>query len=218
MRTVAVERTPASNTYGTGQDLRESVRRYYGPAAASGEPPNLHEGEIMRKRIACAFAAAAITLAGATVAGCSDNSDDTTTANTPTSVSETAEHTMSGVEATASAALTTARESAQDAINAAIAAAPIGFAPGTADLNPASDVTITAVATALTATDGAVQIEAYATNSDEDAATDLAERRADTVADALESKGIDRGRLSAEGTANPDNVNVDQVKITVSEN
>ncbi|QHE72714.1 hypothetical protein GFS60_06362 (plasmid) [Rhodococcus sp. WAY2] len=125
---------------------------------------------------------------------------------------------MTSVEATASAALTTAREAAQDAINAAVEAVPIAFAPGAADLNAASDATITAVATALKTTEGDVQIEAYATNSDEDAATDLAERRANTVADVLESKGIDRERLSAEGIANPDNVNVDQVKITVTEN
>ncbi|ANS26874.1 hypothetical protein R1CP_10805 [Rhodococcus opacus] len=172
----------------------------------------------MRKTIVTGIAVAAIALLGA--AGCSDDSSNEAPIATTTtsSASERVEGAISSVQATASSAVNTAREATQNAINSAIAAVPIGFESGTAELNAVSDVTIKAVAAAMKAGDSKIAIEAYATNSDEAAAELLADQRAQAVANALEAQGVDKGRISVDGTANPpEGVNVDQAEITVED-
>ncbi|EID74965.1 MULTISPECIES: OmpA family protein [Rhodococcus] len=172
----------------------------------------------MRKTIVTGIAVAAIALLGA--AGCSDDSSNEAPIATTTtsSASDRVEGAISSVQATASSAVNTAREATQNAINSAIAAVPIGFESGTAELNAISDVTVSAVAAALNASDNNIRIEAYATNSDESAAELLADQRAQAVANALEAKGVDKSRISVEGTANPpEGVNADQVEITVED-
>ncbi|WP_172650320.1 OmpA family protein [Rhodococcus opacus] len=172
----------------------------------------------MRKTIVTGIAVAAIALLGA--AGCSDDSSNEAPIATTTtsSASDRVEGEISSVQATASSAVNTAREATQNAINSAIAAVPIGFESGTAELNAISDVTVSAVAAALNASDNNIRIEAYATNSDESAAELLADQRAQAVANALEAKGVDKSRISVEGTANPpEGVNADQVEITVED-
>ena len=172
----------------------------------------------MRKTIVTGIAVAAIALLGA--AGCSDDSSNEAPIATTTtsSASDRVEGAISSVQATASSAVNTAREATQNAINSAIAAVPIGFESGTAELNAISDVTVSAVAAALNASDNNIRIEAYATNSDEAAAELLADQRAQAVANALEAQGVDKGRISVDGTANPpEGVNVDQSQITVED-
>ncbi|MDT2008317.1 OmpA family protein [Rhodococcus opacus] len=171
----------------------------------------------MRKTIATSVAVAAIAVLG--VASCSDDSNEAPIATTTTSsASDRVEGAISSVQATASSAVNTAREATQNAINSAISAVPIGFESGTAELNAISDVTVSAVAAALNASDNNIRIEAYATNSDESAAELLADQRAQAVANALEAKGVDKSRISVEGTANPpEGVNADQVEITVED-
>ena len=172
----------------------------------------------MRKTIVTGIAVAAIALLGA--AGCSDDSSNEAPIATTTtsSASDRVEGAISSVQATASSAVNTAREATQNAINSAISAVPIGFESGTAELNAISDVTVSAVAAALNASDNNIRIEAYATNSDESAAELLADQRAQAVANALEAKGVDKSRMSVEGTANPpEGVNADQVEITVED-
>ncbi|CAG7604532.1 OmpA family protein [Rhodococcus opacus] len=172
----------------------------------------------MRKTIVTGIAVAAIALLGA--AGCSDDSSNEAPIATTTtsSASDRVEGAISSVQATASSAVNTAREATQNAINSAISAVPIGFESGTAELNAISDVTVSAVAAALNASDNNIRIEAYATNSDESAAELLADQRAQAVANALEAKGVDKSRISVEGTANPpEGVNADQVEITVED-
>ncbi|MDI9934080.1 OmpA family protein [Rhodococcus opacus] len=172
----------------------------------------------MRKTIVTGIAVAAIALLGA--AGCSDDSSNEAPIATTTtsSASDRVEGAISSVQATASSAVNTAREATQNAINSAISAVPIGFESGTAELNAISDVTVSAVAAALNASDNNIRIEAYAANSDESAAELLADQRAQAVANALEAKGVDKSRISVEGTANPpEGVNADQVEITVED-
>ncbi|MFZ2174323.1 MAG: OmpA family protein [Rhodococcus sp. (in: high G+C Gram-positive bacteria)] len=173
---------------------------------------------MIRKTIVSGVAIAAIALAGA--AACTDDSsDEGSGATTTTSASHGGSGVMSSMKATASSALNTAREGTQNAINSAISAVPIGFESGTAELNAISDVTIKAVAAALKAGDSSVVIKAYASDSDESAADRLAEQRATAVANALADQGVDRGRLTVEGEANPpEGVNVDQADITVEDN
>ncbi|MFC0453004.1 OmpA family protein [Rhodococcus jostii] len=173
---------------------------------------------MIRKTIVSSVAVAAIAVLG--VAGCSDDSSNEAPIATTTtsSASDRVEGAISSVQATASSAVNTAREATQNAINSAISAVPIGFESGTAELNAISDVTVSAVAAALKASDNNIQIEAYATNSDEAAAELLADQRAQAVANALEAKGVDKSRISVEGTANPpEGVNADQVEITVED-
>ncbi|MEU2001960.1 OmpA family protein [Rhodococcus sp. NPDC019627] len=175
---------------------------------------------MMRKTLVSGIAVAALAVVGA--AGCTDDSSDQApiaTTTTSASMSDRMEGAMSSVQATASSAVNTAREATQNAINSAISAVPIGFESGSAELNAVSGVTINAVAAALKASDNKVEITAYAANSDEAAAEALAEQRANAVADALVAQGVDKGRISVNGTANPgEGVNVDQADVTVEGN
>ncbi|AOW91937.1 hypothetical protein BFN03_02430 [Rhodococcus sp. WMMA185] len=172
---------------------------------------------MIRKTIVSGGAVAAIALAG--VAGCSSEDSDETPVTTTMSEPGPLEGAATSIRATATSAVNAAIEATQNAINAAISSVPIQFEADSSELNPVSNVTLTAIAVALKTSDAAIEIEAYADMSDEAAAQQLAEERADSVASALEAQGIDKDRISTEGTANPGgDVNVDQAEITVSEN
>ncbi|MEV0945636.1 OmpA family protein [Rhodococcus sp. NPDC049939] len=172
---------------------------------------------MIRRTIVSGVAVAAIAIAG--VAGCSSEDSDVATTTTTTSEPGPLDAAATSIRATASAAVDAALEATRDAVNAAISATPIQFEPDSSELNPISNVTLTAIAVALETNDADIKIEAYADMSDEDAAQQLADERADSVASALEAQGIDKDRISTEGTANPGgDVDVDQADITVGEN
>ncbi|WP_072688147.1 OmpA family protein [Rhodococcus marinonascens] len=173
---------------------------------------------MVRKTIVSGAAVAAIALAG--VAGCSnENSDDAPVTTTTSSEPGPFDGAATSIRATASSAVNTALEATQNAINSAISAVPVQFESDSSELDPISNVTLTTIALALKTSDADIKIDAYADKSDEAAAQQLAEERADSVASALEAQGIDKNRISTEGTANPgSDVNVDQADITVGEN
>lgn len=170
-----------------------------------------------RKMIIGGIAVAAIAVVGA--AGCSgNNSNQAPVATTTTSASGSLEGALSSAKTTASAAASSALQATRDAVNAAIQAVPIGFESGTAQLDTISTVTVKAVAAALKSGDTKVTVTAYASNSDESAAAQLALERANAVANALEAQGVDKARISVKGTANPGpGTNVDQVDLTVED-
>ncbi|WP_169810985.1 OmpA family protein [Nocardia amamiensis] len=112
---------------------------------------------------------------------------------------------------------TTARNALQDAVNAALAAAPISFDSGSSDLGAGDVATIKAVAVPLKGTDAKVEITTYAEDANPATAKALAEARGDNVAAELESEGIDKARISVRAEANPtgEDVQVDEAQIKV---
>ncbi|WP_157172568.1 OmpA family protein [Nocardia pneumoniae] len=116
-----------------------------------------------------------------------------------------------------SSVATTARNAIQDAVNAALAAAPITFDSGSSDLSGGDVATIKAVAVPLRGTDAKVEITTYAKDANAATAKALAEARGDNVAAELESEGIDKARISVKAEPNPtdEDVKVDEAQIEV---
>ncbi|MEV0297459.1 OmpA family protein [Nocardia sp. NPDC050710] len=117
----------------------------------------------------------------------------------------------------AGSALNTAQQAIQNAINTALAAAPITFESGSSDLGVVDVATIKAVAIPLKGNDTKIQITTYAEDSDAAAAESLAKSRGDNIVAALEAEGVDKARITTKAEANPtaEDVQVDEAKIEV---
>ncbi|MFD0364963.1 OmpA family protein [Nocardia sp. GCM10030253] len=161
---------------------------------------------------------AAIAVVLIMTAACGSDSDS------PDSTTSPSVHTngmRSSIAATASSvvgsALNTAQQAIQDAINTALAAAPITFSNGSSDLDAVAVATIKVIAIPLKGNDTAIQITTYAQDSNMIAAKSLANSRGDNVAAALEAEGIDKTRITVRADANPTtpDVEVDEVQIAV---
>ncbi|MEU2039991.1 OmpA family protein [Nocardia niwae] len=169
---------------------------------------------ISRKSVS-GIAAVAVALLMTAACGSDDSSD---------SAASTSEHThpmRSSLAATASSAvrsgLNTAQQVIQDAINAALAAAPITFDSGSSDLSGTDVATIKAVAVPLKGNDAEVEITTYAEAANSATAESLAKSRGDNIAAELEAAGVDKSRITVKPEGNPsgEDVKVDEAKIEV---
>ncbi|WP_330231647.1 OmpA family protein [Nocardia sp. NBC_00508] len=156
------------------------------------------------------IAATAVVLLMTAACG-SDNGAETT----PTT--EHRHDTRSSIAATTSPVLNAAQEAIQNAINAALAAAPINFDSGSSDLSAVDVATIKAVAVPLKGNDAKIEITTYAQDANSATAKALAESRGDNIAAELESEGIDKARISVHAEANPtaQDVEIDEARIEV---
>ncbi|MBH0779452.1 OmpA family protein [Nocardia bovistercoris] len=170
---------------------------------------------------AVAFSAAALLLTTACDSGNDSDSSAASTANTTTAAASTthAGHTSLGATASSvvSSALDTARQGIQNAINAALAAAPISFDSGSSDLGTVDEVTLKAVAIPLQGNDTRIRVSTYAADADVAKAKSLAEARGNNIAAALEADGVDRARITVRAEANPSDsgIEVDEARIEV---
>ncbi|MGQ4599391.1 OmpA family protein [Nocardia sp. R6R-6] len=169
---------------------------------------------MISKNSVTAIAAAAVVLLMTAACG-SDNGSEST---------PTPEHTRdmrSSIGATASSvvgsALNTAQQAIQNAINAALATAPITFDSGSSDLGAADVATIKAVAVPLRGNDAKIEITTYAQDPNAAKAKSLARARGDNIVAELESEGIDKARISVKSEGNPSgaDLEVDQAQIKV---
>ncbi|MGK8558738.1 OmpA family protein [Nocardia gipuzkoensis] len=161
---------------------------------------------MISKKSVTGIAATAVVLLMTAACG-----DDNGAETTPTTTEQT--HPMRSNIAT------TARNALQDAVNAALAAAPITFDSGSSDLSAGDVATIKAVAVPLKGTDAKVEITTYAQDANPATAKALAQARGDNVAAELESEGIDKARISVKAEANPtgEDVEVDEAGIKVGD-
>ncbi|WP_410872667.1 OmpA family protein [Nocardia sp. A7] len=151
-------------------------------------------------------------------AACGSDDEGSSPATTSTVQTSTM---RSSIAATASSAVSSMRDSTQqavqDAINKVLVAAPITFDAGSSDLGVTDTATLKAVAAALQGNDTKIEITTYAEDSNPAAAKTLAKARGDNIAAALEADGIDKSRITVNSDANPSDSEVDanQAKITV---
>ncbi|MFR9752410.1 OmpA family protein [Nocardia sp. 004] len=157
-------------------------------------------------------------------AACGSDSDteSTATITSTTTTTKSADDQRSSAATTTSSvvssALNTAQQMIQDAINAALAAAPITFDSGSSDLSTADVAAIRAVALTLKGNDAKIEVKTYAEDSDSDTADALAEARGNNIMNELESAGVDKERISVKAEGNPDtsdDVQVDEADVSV---
>ncbi|MEU6558867.1 OmpA family protein [Nocardia nova] len=173
------------------------------------------------KRVQVVAVLAAGAAALVPIAGCSSDDNGSSAATTTT---QAGEHTelRSSIATTASSvvgsAMNSAEQAVQNAINSVLAATPIAFEQGSADLSPVDVATIKAVAIPLHGNDTKIKIETYAAGPDTAAANSLAEARGTTIVTALENEGVDKARITVDSSGNPSesNVQVDQATISVT--
>ncbi|MFE3543889.1 OmpA family protein [Nocardia sp. NPDC059177] len=179
---------------------------------------DLHDQEVSVRPRNSVYVIASIAAAVMMTAACSTDDDASAPPTTPTIQASTL---RSSIAATASAAVSSVRDSAQqtvqDAINKVLTAAPITFDPGSSDLGATSTATLKAVAAALQGNDTRIEITTHAQDSNVLAAKSLAEARGANIAAELEADGIDTARITVKSDANPSDpeVDADQAEITV---
>ncbi|MGQ4615269.1 OmpA family protein [Nocardia sp. R7R-8] len=161
------------------------------------------------------IAAVAVALLMTAACGSDDGSNSSAT------TTEQTHPLRSSLAATASSAvrsgLNTAQQAIQDAINAALAAAPITFDSGSSDLSGADVATIKVAAVPLKGNDAKVEITTYAQDENPATAKSVAKARGDNIAAELESAGIETSRITVKPQGNPtdQNIKVDEAKIEV---
>ncbi|WP_454197722.1 OmpA family protein [Nocardia sp. Marseille-Q1738] len=164
---------------------------------------------ISRKSVTGIAATAVVLLMTAACGGDNDTESTPTREHTP--------DTRTGIAATTSPILNAAQQAIQDAINTALAAAPINFDSGSSDLSAGDVATIKLVAVPLKGNEAKIEITTYAQDANSATAKALAEARGDNIAAELESEGIDKARMKVNAEANPtaQDVEVDEAQIKV---